>query len=259
MNRTLAALITALALGFPWAPLATDAEQAARMLRTGVLTLGYPRADLNQRQPWQLLQALDKLGRVEGQNIVFEQHFAEGQYERLRALAAELVQGKVEVIVMGSTAAGYALQDATSTIPIVLMGTADPVATGLATSLARPGHEITGVFSPYPELVGKWLELLKVAVPGVSPIAVLLNPANPTHRPGTPAVAPYASLVRGAAQALGNAPTGQGAGLRRARGGLLRDDRGARRRARGGVGSGLLGALHPECGVGAQAPLADDA
>jgi putative ABC transport system substrate-binding protein len=119
---------------------------------------------------------LRDLGYVEGRNLVIEYRDAEGKLERLPALAAELVALKVDVIVAPNTIAALAGRHATRTLPIVFAVAADPVASGLVTSLGRPGGNVTGLSVLAPELVGKGLELLKQAVPGVSRVAVLWTP-----------------------------------------------------------------------------------
>jgi len=122
------------------------------------------------------LQGLRDLGYVEGRNIVIEYRDAERKLERLPALAAELVALKVDVIVASGTLAALAAKQATRTLPIVFSPAGDPVGSGLVTSLARPGGNVTGLSAFAPELVGKRLELLKQAVPGVSRVAVLWQP-----------------------------------------------------------------------------------
>jgi putative ABC transport system substrate-binding protein len=123
---------------------------------------------------------LRELGYVEGQTIAIEYRFAEGKPERLPRLAAELVGLKVDIIVTPNPAGTQAAKQATPTIPIVMLAVVDPVGTGLVASLARPGGNITGLAATSsPEIVGKYLELLKQAVPKVSRVAVLRNPANP--------------------------------------------------------------------------------
>jgi putative ABC transport system substrate-binding protein len=121
-------------------------------------------------------QGLRDLGYVEGRNVVIEYRDAEGKPERLPALAAELVALKVDVIVAGSTPHALAAKRATRTLPIVFIGAGDPVTDGLVTSLARPGGNVTGLSSLTPERLGKCLELLTQAVPGVSRVAVLWQP-----------------------------------------------------------------------------------
>jgi putative ABC transport system substrate-binding protein len=125
-------------------------------------------------------QGLRDLGYVEGQNLVIESRYAEGREERLPDLAAELVRLKVDVIVAGGPAI-RAAQHATSTIPIVMAVTGDPVQSGYVASLARPGGNITGVSVLGAELTGKRLEILKETVPQSTRIAVLANPATPTY------------------------------------------------------------------------------
>src|SRR2546427_5657466 len=118
------------------APLAAEGQQAAQIARIGYLTSS-PAGSLHA--PEAFLQGLRDLGYVEGRNIVIEYRDAEGKPERFPALAAELVALKVDVIVTGATPPTLAAKQATKTIPIVFIGTADPVGSGLVTSLARPG------------------------------------------------------------------------------------------------------------------------
>src|SRR5262245_41777907 len=121
-------------------------------------------------------------GWVEGQNLIVERRWAEGKNERLRALAAELVQRKVDVIVASAEAATLAAKDATSSVPIVMLFVGDPMGSKLVDSLARPGGNVTGMtYTPTLELLGKRLALLKEAVPHASRVAILSNPANPVH------------------------------------------------------------------------------
>ena len=130
------------------------------------------------------LQGLRDHGYVEGQNIVIEYRFSEDRNDRLPALAAELVALKPHVIVASGTPASFAARQATSTIPIVMGGiAADPVATGLIASLARPGGNITGMSMMTAPLGGKRLELLKRTVPGLARVAVFWNPTNPAYGP----------------------------------------------------------------------------
>lgn len=125
-------------------------------------------------------QGLRELGYIEGQNILIEYRWADGRFERLPALAAELARSKVDVIVAQNTVAAVAAKNATSTIPIILVTVGDPVGSGLAASLARPGGNVTGLsLFPTPAISGKQLELLKEAFPTLRQVAVLANPANP--------------------------------------------------------------------------------
>ena len=124
-------------------------------------------------------QGLRELGYVEGENIIIEYRYAEGKFDRLPALAAELVRLKVDIIVTGGPAATRPAKEATSTIPIVMAQSSDPVAEGFVVSLARPGGNITGLSTYAPEISGKRLELLKETVPKLSRVAVLGNSSDP--------------------------------------------------------------------------------
>ncbi len=157
------------------APGSAEAQQAAaKVPRIGFLALN-PGANPHLREAF--LQGLRDLGYVEGRNVVIEYRSAEGKLERLRALAAELVALKVDVIVTGGgTPTALAAKEATRTLPIVFTSATDPVTDGLVTSLAHPGGNVTGLSNLAPELVGKCLEQLKEAVPQVSLVAVLWQP-----------------------------------------------------------------------------------
>ena len=155
------------------APFAAEAQQAAKIARIGYLS--HNRA-ANPHTHEAFRQGLRDLGYVEGRNVVIEYRDAEGKFERLSALAAELVALKVDVIVAPATAGALAATQATRTLPIVFAVAADPVTSGLVTSLARPGGNVTGLSILAPELVGKNLELLTQGVPGVSRVAVLRQP-----------------------------------------------------------------------------------
>jgi len=163
-----------LALGGLFSPVATEAQQAAKIARIGWLSTSPPMG-LGEA----FRQGLRDLGYVEGRNVVIEYRFAEGKLERLPALAAELVALKVDVIVAAAgTPPALAAKQATRTVPIVFIAVGDPVTSGLVTSLARPGGNVTGLSGLSPELVGKRLELLTQAVPGVSRVAVLWQPGE---------------------------------------------------------------------------------
>jgi putative ABC transport system substrate-binding protein len=161
------------------APLAAEGQQAAKVPRIGWLPVNLAAAPLNL-EPFR--KGLRDLGYVEGRNLVIETRDAEGRLERLPALAAELVALKVDVIVAPGTPQALAAKKATSTIPIVFVGATDPVTDGLVTSLARPGGNATGSSNFAAELVGKRLELLKQAVPGISRVAVLWQPGAVPER-----------------------------------------------------------------------------
>src|SRR6266849_8839648 len=163
-------LAVILAVSLILAPLAVEAQQAAKVPRIGYLA---PNLATIPHLLEAFRQGLRDLGYVEGRNVVIEYRDAEGKLERLPALAAELVALKVDVNLAPGTLHALAVKQATKTIPIVFIGAADPVRSGLVTSLARPGGNVTGLSNLAPELVGKGLELLKQAVPGVSRVAVL--------------------------------------------------------------------------------------
>jgi putative ABC transport system substrate-binding protein len=158
------------------AALAAEVQPAAKITRIGYLS---PNLATSSHLREAFRQGLRDLGYVEGRNLVIEYRDAEGKgRERLSALAAELVALKVDVIVTeaGTTAAALAAKQATRTLPIVFAAVADPVGSGLVTSLARPGGNVTGLSGLSAELVGKRLDLLRQAVPGVVQIAVLWLP-----------------------------------------------------------------------------------
>jgi len=161
------------------APLAAEAQQAAKIARIGYLA-GDLAAGPHLHEAFR--QGLRDLGYVEGRNVVIEYRDAEGKLARLPALAAELVALKVDVIMVGGTLAALAAKQATKTLPIVFASAVDPVTDGLVTSLARPSGNVTGLSALSPELVGKRLELLKQTVPGVSRVAVLWQPGGLSER-----------------------------------------------------------------------------
>ena len=167
------AFISGITAGLLAAPLAAEAQPEVKIARIGYLSGNLAS---NSRLREAFLQGLRDLGYVEGRNVVIEYRDAEGKLERLPALAAELVALKVEVIVAPITPAVLAAKQATRTIPIVFVFVGDPIADGLVTSLARPGGNVTGLSNLAQELVGKRLEHLKQAVPGVSRVAVLWQP-----------------------------------------------------------------------------------
>jgi putative ABC transport system substrate-binding protein len=171
--------IGTLAGGLLVAPLAAEAQQAAKIARIGYLSLNLA-GNPHTREAFR--QGLRDLGYVEGRSVVIEYRDAEGKLERLPALAAELVALKVDVIVAVSTPQALAAKQATRTLPIVFATAADPVTSGLVTSLARPGGNVTGLSFLAPELVGKRLEQLKQAVPGVNRVAVLRQPGGHGER-----------------------------------------------------------------------------
>jgi putative tryptophan/tyrosine transport system substrate-binding protein len=167
--KILGRAIAVFAMILPWPNLA-GAQQPAKIPR-----LGYVAAAANPKTSTMeaFRQGLKNLGYVEGKNILVEYRYAEGMEDRLPSLVDELVQLKVDVLIIPPLRAIRAAQQATKTIPIVMVTTADPVATGLVDSLARPGGNITGLTRLTAELSGKRLELLKDVVPGMSRVGVL--------------------------------------------------------------------------------------
>jgi putative tryptophan/tyrosine transport system substrate-binding protein len=157
----------------------TEAQQPAKVPRIGMLMPVSPAAAASNIDAFR--QGLRDNGWVGGQNIAVETRYSE-RAEWLPDLAAELVQLKVDVIVTWGTPAARAAKKATSTIPIVMAAAIDPVETGLVSSLARPGGNLTGLSSGGSELSGKALELLKEIVPRVARMAVVWNPDNPAEK-----------------------------------------------------------------------------
>ena len=178
-RRRLIAVLGAGAL----APLASFAQQqTTKVFRIGFL--GSTSASASGLASWAeaFRAGLHDLGYVVGKNLVIEYRWAEGKYARLPDLAGDLAGLKVDVLVAHSTPGARAAKQATTTIPIVMLGVGDAVASGLVSSLARPGGNITGLTILSPELYGKRLELLKDALPRIRRIAFLMNPDNPAYR-----------------------------------------------------------------------------
>jgi putative ABC transport system substrate-binding protein len=175
-------IILALGASALAAPFELFAQQPGKIPRVGFLANGF-RAELSDPSSlWSgFLEGLRELGYVEGKNIVVEWRFAEGKLERQTPLIAELVQLKVDVIVVTGTQGTQAASRATKTIPIVIGNITDPVGLGLVASLARPGGNITGLCNMAEDLSPKYVELLKAFVPGISRVAFLNNPANSVH------------------------------------------------------------------------------
>jgi putative ABC transport system substrate-binding protein len=171
-------LLVAIA-GVAAAPIATFGQQTSRLPRIGILQPGSPSSASSTVRVDALRAGLRTLGYVENRNITIEYRWAEGKYNRLPELAAELAHLGVDVIVTGGTPGVRAARQATSTIPIVMTVTGDAVASGLIASLARPGGNITGTTYFDPELHAKRLELLKETIPRITRVGALLNPDNP--------------------------------------------------------------------------------
>ena len=174
--RTVGCLVT-LILSLLTAPRTSQAQHATHVPRLGLLMPGSATGYVSRLEAFR--HGLRDLGYVEGQNIMLESRSAEGRFERLPDLAAELIHLKVDVLVTSGSQPVQALQHATSTIPIVGVVLADPIGTGFAASFARPGGNITGLAFHNTDLSTKRLALLKEAIPGVTRIAVLWDSHNP--------------------------------------------------------------------------------
>jgi ABC-type uncharacterized transport system substrate-binding protein len=174
-------------------PLAARAQTSGKTYRIGFLGV-FSYAEY-RRQVDALLMGLRQLGYDEGKNIVIHYRWAEGRYDRLPELAAELVKLNVDVLVTHSTPGARAAKHATSTVPIVVAAVIDPVDTGLVASLARPGGNLTGLTFFVFEIYAKRVELIREAIPTLMRAAVLINPANPGQFMGIPVMQRTASAL----------------------------------------------------------------
>ena len=177
--------ITLLGGAAAW-PLAARAQQAGKVHRIGFL--GSATAAGSAKAVESLRTGLREFGHVEGTNIVIEFRWAEGNYDRLPHLVAELIAANVDVLITHGTPGTRVAKQATTTIPIVMAISGDAIATGLVSSLARPEANLTGSTFFLPQLNAKRLELLKEACPRISHPAALSNPDNPVSRPIIPAM-----------------------------------------------------------------------
>jgi len=175
-------------------PVVTAAQQPHARARIGVLSSSSPERERGYLAAFQ--QGLRDLGYSEGRNLLIDRRYAAGKFDTLPELAAELVRLKVDILVVTGTPAAHAAKNATPLIPIVTVTAADPVATGLVTSLARPGGNVTGLTDLAPDAVPKRLELIKEVIPSATRVAVLLNPDNSSNLP-------QLRLIQEAASALG--------------------------------------------------------
>ena len=175
------AFLATLAGGLFPAPLIARAQQSDRIYRIGILA-NVPLSDPGSARLWgAFTDVLKDFGYVPGRNSSIEFLSSDGKYDRLPALAAELVRRKVDIIVAPAAQNVVAAKQASQTIPIVMASVGDPVGNGLVASLARPGSNVTGTSFLTSALVGKQLELLKQIASSASRLAILLNPANPGH------------------------------------------------------------------------------
>jgi putative tryptophan/tyrosine transport system substrate-binding protein len=175
------------------APLAVEGQPAGKVYRIGFLwdaPTVWPHALEAFRQ------GLRDLGWVNGQNLVVEYRWTEGRFDRLPSLVEELLRLKVDLIVAPTSIYTEAAQRATSTIPIVFASHADPIGSGHVTSLAHPGTNATGLTVVMSETMAKSLELLKGTVPGLTRVAVMWDPATPSHRPALKAVEDMGRALR---------------------------------------------------------------
>src|SRR6266550_3940768 len=181
-------------------PLGTLAQQGTKIPRIGILVPGHAEGpDASRVMIDAMIEGLSDLGYTDGQNITLERRFGESNSDRLRLAAAELVERQVDVIVAQSTTAARPAKQATSQIPIVAIGMADPVEDDLVASLARPGGNVTGTSFFGPELVAKRLQLLREVVPQLSRVAVLWHP----RAYGDRTMAGMLKEIESAAQSLG--------------------------------------------------------
>ena len=191
-RRTFVGAVAGALLGLPRA---IEAQRPGNVPRIGYVVLNS--AESGKHLLAAFRQGLRERGWVDGQNIVVEDRYADGVIERLRALVAELIRLKVDVIVTTSSATTWAAKDATKSIPIVMTVSADALGEGLVTSLAHPGENITGMtYLVGPEIAGKQLQLLRELAPAAARVAVLTNPTNRSH-------AAYALELKVVARSLG--------------------------------------------------------
>jgi putative tryptophan/tyrosine transport system substrate-binding protein len=178
-RRELATLLGAAAATTFLLPFTTWAQQRSGIPRIGYL---FSLAQSQSQHLWEACrQGLRELGYTEGQNIILEPRWAEGRYELLPGLVAELERLKVDAMVVAATPTNIAAKAGTSTIPVVFVAVADPLRAGLIVSLSRPGGRFTGLSLLTPDMSGKRLELLGETVHNLSRVAVLLNPSNPAN------------------------------------------------------------------------------
>jgi putative ABC transport system substrate-binding protein len=187
-------VITLLGGAAAW-PLAARAQRQRKIWRVGFLAMPLRPAVLESSRYAAFAQGMRELGYVEGDNLAIEYRFAEGETERLSNLVAELVELKPDVLVVAGTQAVGAAQEATTSIPIVMATTNDPIGSGFVQGLARPGGNITGLSNLSTDLSPKLMEMLRSIAPKLSRVAILVNPTNQSH-------APVVASLRAAAQGV---------------------------------------------------------
>jgi putative ABC transport system substrate-binding protein len=195
-------LAVVLTLSLVLAPFVAEAQQPGKVYRVGILT--NKASDPAKARQWQALRlGLRERGWIEGENMLIEYRWAEGNFTRLPELAADLVRLKVDLIVTRSSTFVQAAKEATPSIPIVFLIHADPVGTGHVTSLARPGSNITGLAILMTDLAPQMLELLIAAIPVAKRTAVLWDPDTPSHPPALKAVEKAGRTLRVQVQTVG--------------------------------------------------------
>jgi putative tryptophan/tyrosine transport system substrate-binding protein len=175
-------------------PHAARAQQGGKVFRIGFL--GLPGATSLPERTEAFRSGLRDLGYQEGRDVVIEYRWADGDYDRIPALLAELIASKVDVIVTHGSPGAMAARDAATSIPIVVAVVGDAIGMGLVSNLARPGGNLTGSTFFQPELSAKRLELLKEAIPSLTEVGTLLNLANPMNGPVLPQMSEVASSLR---------------------------------------------------------------
>jgi putative tryptophan/tyrosine transport system substrate-binding protein len=178
IRRRVLVVLAGLTAGMLGSRLVRAADPAQRVVRLGFVHTQSPATAT--RGVSALWDRLRELGYIDGQNLVIEARWADGRIERLPAIMTELLGQKLDILVAATTQAAIAAKDATSTVPIVGVAMGEPLRTGLATNLARPGGNLTGLSVGWTEgMVGKWLELLQETVPWLSTVAVIEDPGTP--------------------------------------------------------------------------------
>jgi putative ABC transport system substrate-binding protein len=177
-------------------PVAAHGQQAAKVARLGFLSSASASSSIYKKNFDALRAGLRELGYIEGQNLIIESRWAEDKYDRLPELAAELVRLDIDVLITHGTPGTMAAKRATATIPIVMAVVGDAIITGVVSSLARPGGNITGSTFFNPEISAKRLELLREAFPRISRFGVLMNPNNPITGPIVQAMESSATTLK---------------------------------------------------------------